>query len=77
MYKVVYTKTLDDADEIVAQVFEHEKLQDAINSFNENVKHIVKLAFDNEYFNCKMSMHKHKALIKIENTHYCLAIVEK
>lgn len=75
MYKVIYTKSLDNADEVVAQIFEHKELQDAIESFNENVKYVMKLAFDNEYVNCKVSMHKHKALIKIEDTHYCIAIV--
>ena len=76
MYRVIYTKTLDHADDVIAEseVFEDEK--SAIAAFNDSVQSHISIMLNNELLNCKMSIHKHKALIKIEGTHYCIAIVK-
>ena len=76
MYKVVYTKTLDRADEVVAESWEYENKDLAINLFNERVNMLMKEILDNEYYQAKISIHKHKALIRIESTHYCIAVVD-
>ena len=75
MYAVIYTKSLDNANEMVAKSYEYESKDDAIKLFNEYVLKVLNEALENEYLNCKMSITQHKALIKIEDTHYCIAVM--
>lgn len=74
MYQVIYTKTLDNADDMVAESWEYDNVYDAIKLFDERVNALVAEMLNNEQLNCKMSIHKHKALIKIEGTSYCIAL---
>ena len=76
MFKVICTKTLENADEVVAESWEYETKDLAINLFNERVNRLMQEILNNEYFNAKISIHRHKALIRIESTHYCIAIVD-
>ena len=76
MFQVVCTRTLDNADDVEAKVFDYEKKTDAIACFNEKVKAKIDEAVNNEYLQVKMSMHKHKALIQFEGAHYLIAIVK-
>lgn len=75
-YKVIYTKSLDNANEVVAESWECKTKDLAINLFNERVNKLMKEILDNEYYQAKISIHKHKALIRLESTHHCLAIVD-
>ena len=36
---------------------------------------LIDKVLDNEHLDCKMSIIGHKALIKIESTHYCIAVM--
>lgn len=76
MFKVIYTKTLENADEVVAESWEYENKDLAINLFNERVNKLIEMILGNEYLNTKISIHKHKALFHIESTHYCIAVVD-
>lgn len=76
MYKVIYTKSLDYADDVVAESWEYENYDLALNLFSERVNRIVKEILDNEFLKAKISIHKHKAIAKIEDTHHCIAIVD-
>jgi len=76
MFKVIYTKTLDNADDIVAESWEYDNLDLAITLFNERVKKLLDEILGNEFIKSKISVHKHKAIIKMESTHYCLAVVD-
>lgn len=76
MFKVIYTKTLENADEVVAESWEYENKDLAINLFNERVNKLIEMILGNEYLNTKISIHKHKALFRIESTHYCIAVVD-
>lgn len=76
MYKVIYTKSLDHADDVVAESWEYENYDLAVNLFNERVNRIVKEILDNEFLKAKISIHKHKAIVKVEDTHHCIAIVD-
>lgn len=76
MFKVIYTKTLDNADDVVAESWEYDNLDLAITLFNERVKKLLDEILGNEFIKAKISIHKHKAIIKIESTHYCLAVVD-
>ena len=76
MYKVVYTKSLEYADDIETRVWEYENLDSAVNLFNDQVNKHVAEVLENEFLQAKISIHKHKALIRIESTHYCIAVVK-
>lgn len=76
MYKVVYTKSLENADDIETRLWEYENLDLAINLFNEQVHKLVAEVLENEFLQAKISIHRHKALVCIESTHYCIAIVD-
>ena len=76
MYKVVYTKSLEYADDIETRLWEYENLDSAVNLFNDQVNKLVAEVLENEFLQAKISIHKHKALIRIESTHYCIAIVK-
>lgn len=74
MYKVIMTSALDNADDVEANVILCESLQTAIERFNDSIKNILSNALDNEHLDTKMSLHKHKAVIKLESRTYCIAI---
>ena len=76
MCTYIYTKTLDNADGVVAKSLNFENEDDAIECFNDKVKALVEEALSNEFLQFKMSMHKRKALVQIEGVHHCIAIVE-
>lgn len=76
MYKVIYTKTRDNADDVIAESTNFEDEKPAIELFNNYVNSLVNEMLYNELLVCKMSIHNHKASIKIEGTHYCIAIVK-
>ena len=76
MYKVIYTKTRDYADDVIAESTSFKDEKPAFELFNNYVNSLVNEMLYNELLNCKMSIHNHKAVIKIEGTHYCIAIVK-
>lgn len=76
MYKMIYTKTLDNVDEITAESWEYQKKEDAIALFKERVSMLLKEILGNEFLNAKISIHGHKALVKIESEHHCFAVVD-
>ena len=76
MYNVVYTKSLEHADDIETRVWEYETLDLAIKLFNDQVNKLVAEVLENEFLHANSSIHRHKALIRIEGTHYCIAIVD-
>ena len=49
MFKVIYTKTLENADEVVAESWEYENKDLAINLFNERVNKLIEMILGNEY----------------------------
>ena len=76
MYNVVYTKSLEHADDIETKVWEYENLNLAIELFNEQVNKLITEVLENEFLHANISIYRHKALIRIEGTHYCIAIVD-
>lgn len=76
MYTVIYTKSLENANDMVAKSWEYEKHDDAIALFNEKVNELVNKALSNEFINFKMSMNDHKALIHFESVHHCISVVK-
>ena len=76
MYNVVYTKSLEHADDIETRVWEYENLDLAIKLFNDKVNKLVAEVLENEFLHANISIYRHKALIRIEGTHYCIAIVD-
>ena len=76
MYNVVYTKSLEHADDIETRAWEYENLDLAIKLFNDQVNKLVAEVLVNEFLNTNIGIYRHKALIRIEGTHYCIAIVD-
>ena len=74
-YHVIYTKTRDNADEVIAQTYEFVNKDDAIALFKERINKLMAEVLENKWLESKFSIFKHKALIKIEGTHYCVALV--
>lgn len=68
--------SLDHADEVVAKTWSFQNKEDAVVLFNEKLLDVMNEAIGNEYLKCKVSMHKHKAIIHLMDTHYVIAIVE-
>ena len=75
MYTVIYTKSLDHANDMIAKSYEYANKNDAVNLFNERVLALLDKVLMNDALDCNMSLSKHKALIKIVDVHYCIAIV--
>ena len=75
MYTVVYTRSLDTADELVVKSWEFEHEADAVSLFNEKLERLMRKILNNKYLNCKISIHKNRALFKIEGTHYVVAVI--
>ena len=65
MHKVIYTKSLDNASDLIAKSWSYDNITDAQS------------ALDNEFLNFKMSMTRYKAVIHIESVHHCIAIEEE
>lgn len=76
MYNVVYTKFIENADDIETKVWEYGNLNLAIELFNEQVNKLVAEVLENKFLHANINIHRHKALIRIEGTHYCIAIVD-
>lgn len=74
MISVIYTKSLDNADDIDVRVSQHEDRRSAISEFQKIVNDLVQETLDNEFFKTKISIHNYKALIRIEDVHYVIAI---
>lgn len=77
MHKVIYTKSLDNASNLIAKSWSYDNIIDAQALFKEKVNEIVQSALDNEFINFKMSMIRYKAVIHFESVHYCIAIEEE
>ena len=77
MHKVIYTKSLDNASDLIAKSGSYDNITDAQALFKAKVNEIVQSALDNEFFNFKMSMTRYKAVIHIESVHHCIAIEEE
>ena len=76
MFKVVYTKSLDNADDVIAESWEYENKDLAVLLFKERLHKLFSEILDNEFYNAKISIHGYRALVKLESTHYCLAVVD-
>ena len=76
MYKVIYTESLETADEMTAESWEYIDKADAVNEFSSLVNRVLSEVLENSLLNCKASIHHNKAVIKIEGVHHCIAIVD-
>ena len=75
MHTVIYTSSLDNANDVEAKYHTYASLQLAEEKFNEYVNSLIKQMLDNKYLNCKMSIYKNKAVISIEDRRHVVAIV--
>ena len=76
MYKMIYTRTLDHADDIVAESWEYEKKEDAVALFYERLAKVWKEITNNEFLHTEISVYGHKAFVKIQSEHHCFAVVD-
>ena len=75
MHTVVFTKSLDNAESMETKFWQYDDFKDAKALFEEKVNELIKTVYDNEFLHANINLFAHNALIKIENTHYCIAIV--
>lgn len=76
MFKVIYTKTLENASDIVAESHEYVDKKNAIALFNERVQKLFDEVKDNSLLSAKFSINHYRAFVRIEGTHHCIAIVD-
>lgn len=76
MWKFIYTRSLDKADEIQAACRCDLTKEEAKRCFDEKVREILALILDNEYMNCTVNIHRMRAVIKVEGTRIVVAAIE-
>ena len=74
MNRVICTTSRDAADDVEDSVEEFEDFNAARAAFDQRIKRLMYEALDNEFLNCTLSMHNHKALMRMEGTHYCVVL---
>lgn len=74
MYIVIYTKSLDNAEDIEVKCWEFKDPGDAEKMFRDKVNEIVQMLLKNSLLHGKISIFANKALVKVEGTHYTVAI---
>jgi len=77
MYKVIHTKSLENADEMTAESWEYDDKAYAIGRFSSLINQVLCEVLENSILNCKASIHCNKAVIKIEGVHHCIAVVDE
>jgi len=76
LWRFVYTRCLDKADEIQTECQCGLTKEEAKRCFDEKVREILALILDNEYLNCTVNIHRMRAVIKVEGTHIVVAAIE-
>ena len=78
---MIYTQSLDKADEISAESVRYENYDLAVGCFNTKVKELLDVVFENQLLDASISIYKNKALVKalvkIKDTYHCIALVEE
>lgn len=77
MYDVVYTKSLDNAEDAVTEVVTVSSKENAVSLFNDKLRGLLDDILTNEFLKSKISVFNHVAVITIESTRCTLAIVKK
>lgn len=76
LWRFVYTKCLDKADEIETACRPGLTKEEAKECFDNKVMELMAMVLDNEYLNCTVNIHKMKAIFTIEGTRYVVAAME-
>ena len=76
MYKVIHTKSLENADEANVESWEYNDKADAFGMFSSLVHQVLSEVLKNSFLNCKASIHHNIAVIKVESVHHCIAVVD-
>ena len=76
MYRFVYTKSLDKADDIQAACRTGLSKEEAKECFDNKVMELIAVVLGNEYLNFTVNIHKMKAIITIEGTRHVVAAIE-
>lgn len=76
LWRYVYTKSLDKADDVRAECRPGLTKEEAKECFDNKVMELMAAVLDNEYLNCTINIHKMKAIITIEGTRHVVAAIE-
>lgn len=74
MFHIIYTKSLDNVDELEANTIVCETIDTANELFDRLIKQLIDDAIANELIKLDLSMHGKKALIRVGSTHYVIVI---
>ena len=76
MWRYVYTRCLEKADDIKTECQCGLDKESAKNNFNAKVKEILEYVLDNEYLHCTINIHNMKAVIQVEGVRHVVAAME-
>ena len=76
MWRFVYTKSLDKADEIETACRPGLNKDEAKMCFDKQVIEIISQVLANELLNCTMNIHNMKAIIQVEGVRHIVAAEE-
>lgn len=76
LYRYVYTKCLDRADEVETEVKCTLTCDEARRRFGDKVMELVALSLDNPFVESNINIHNNKAVIRIMDTKYTITAEE-
>lgn len=76
LWRFVYTKSLDKADDIKAACRTGLTKEEAKECFDNKVMELMAMVLDNELLNCTMNIHNMKAVIQVEGVRHVVAAME-
>lgn len=76
MFRYVFTKCLDKADEVKTEVKHDLTYDEAQRRFCDKVMELVALSLDNPFVESNVNIHNNKAVIRIMDTKYTITAEE-
>lgn len=76
MWRFVYTRCLEKADDIKTACQCGLDKVTAKESFNRKMREILEQVLDNEYLHCTINIHNMKAVIQVEDVRHVVAAME-
>jgi hypothetical protein len=76
LWRYVYTKSLDKADDVRTECRPGLTKEEAKQCFDDKVMELMALVLDNEFLECTVNLHRMRAVITIEGERHVVAAME-